>query len=50
MSRRAPSRWRLRLWALQNWITGYKHGPVRRCRECDHTTPFHYGWCSQVAV
>lgn len=24
---------------------GYKFGPIKRCRKCDHTTPYHYEWC-----
>ncbi len=26
-------------WSVQNWLKGYKFGPVQRCRWCGHTTP-----------
>jgi len=47
----AQVRWRTsrlhwKLIALRNWLEGYAFSPVRRCRECDHTTPFHYARCS----
>lgn len=38
---------RPRWWSLLNWLQGYKFGPVRRHRCCDHTTPGHYGWCGE---
>lgn len=34
-------------WSVSNWLHGYAFGPVRRCRECGHTTPSHYGRCSK---
>ena len=48
MSRRSATgtgrgyRWR---WSLENWLKGYKWGPISRCRTCDHTTPYHYPTC-----
>jgi hypothetical protein len=29
-------------WSVENWLKGYKFGPIQRCR-CGHTTPcpFH---------
>lgn len=37
---------RRRWWSLLNWLRGFKFSPVRRCRDCDHTTPHHYHWCA----
>jgi hypothetical protein len=37
---------RLFWWALMNWLRGLAYSPVGRCRECDHTTPYHYPICS----
>ena len=34
-----------RLWSAQNWLKGYKFGPIQRHRCCQHTTPSHYEWC-----
>ena len=36
-----------KVWSWQNWRKGYKFGPIQRFRCCDHTTPFHYGWCAE---
>lgn len=38
---------RQKWWAVENWLHGYKFGPIRRHRCCDHTTPSHYAWCSR---
>jgi hypothetical protein len=35
-------------WATRNRLMGYRFGPVRRFRCCDHTTPYHYRWCSRT--
>lgn len=32
-------------WSVENWLKGYKFGPVQRHRCCAHTTPHHYQWC-----
>lgn len=34
-----------RRWSVENWLKGFKYGPVQRCRVCDHTTPYHYESC-----
>ena len=39
------TRLRLHWWSLRNWFRGYKFGPIQRCRECDHTSPYHYENC-----
>jgi hypothetical protein len=36
-----------RRWAWENWRKGYMRCAIQRCRECTHTTPFHYPACSQ---
>jgi len=41
---------RLWWWSVTNWFKGYKYGPVRRFRCCDHTTPYHYAGCSHFEV
>ena len=33
-------------WAIRNRWHGYKFGPIRRHRCCDHTTPAHYVDCA----
>ena len=30
---------KFRLWSAQNWLKGYKFGPIQRHRCCQHTTP-----------
>ena len=36
---------KFRLWSAQNWLKGYKFGPIQRHRCCRHTTPLHYERC-----
>ena len=40
-----PLRWKLRYHALRNWLDGYAFSSIKRCRSCDHTTPYHYPRC-----
>lgn len=44
---RVSLRWRLRklYWSAGNRLHGYKFGPVRRFRCCEHTTPYHAAQC-----
>lgn len=37
--------WPMKRLAVVNWWHGYRFGPVRRCRFCDRTTPYHYPTC-----
>ncbi len=36
-------------WSIENRWKGYKFGPIKRCRTCDHTTPYHYDGCKRGA-
>jgi len=38
-------RWKFRYRALRNWLDGYAFSSIKRCRSCDHTTPYHYPKC-----
>jgi len=40
-----PRSWKFRYWALRNWLDGYAFSAIKRCRTCDHTTPYHYPKC-----
>lgn len=40
-----PLRWKFRYHALRNWLDGYAFSSIKRCRSCDHTTPYHYPRC-----
>jgi hypothetical protein len=31
--------------SAQNWLRGYRFGPVQRFRCCGHTTPYHSTSC-----
>lgn len=41
---------RHRLWSLQNWLRGYRFGPVQRFRCCGHTTPYAHNADCTYAV
>lgn len=41
---------RLLWYGIANWLHGYKFGPVRRHRCCQHTTPSHYAVCRRTPV
>ena len=44
------ARLRWKAWSVQNWLKGYKFGPIQRFRCCDHTTPVHYRNCLTQAT
>lgn len=48
--RMAMVRLKFKWWSLQNFVRGYRFSAVRRCRFCDHTTPYHYATCRRAVL
>ena len=46
---RTKARLRNLWWSFQNWCRGYAWGPIQRCRNCAHTSPYHYPPCASVS-